>query len=230
MEPTNKTSFRHRPFPDYTHGEEMFNMASHLFGVICAIGMLVAVLCIPSDVITPGGRASGLIYVASVLLMFAVSSIYHGLPKSLGKQVMRTVDHCDIFVTIAGTYTPVALVGVASVDPVFGWIIFGLEWFFALIGIVLNAIDLRRFGKFSMICYLMMGWGIVICVKPTIASMTWAGLWWMIGGGIAFTIGALLYLVGKKRRYMHSIFHIFVVIGIVTQFIGVFRYLLWPAA
>ena len=219
-----RTPLRERPFPDYTYQEEMMNMLSHAVGVICAIVMMVIAVRASSG--DPLKIACSTIYVASVLAAMLFSSIYHGLPKGMPKQVFRVIDHCDIFFTIAGTYTPITLIGIVPINPAMGWSIFAIEWGLAIIGATLNAIDLKRYSKFSMACYLGMGWCVIISLRDTILAMTLEGFLWIIGGGVAFTIGAVLYLIGKKKRYRHFIFHVFVLIGIVTQFIGVWLYLL----
>ena len=219
-----RTPLRERPFPDYTHREEMMNMLSHAAGVVCAVVMMVIAVRASSG--DPLKVACSIIYVATVLAAMLFSSIYHGLPKGMSKQVFRVIDHCDIFFTIAGTYTPITLIGIVPINPAMGWTIFAIEWGLAIIGATLNAIDLKSYSKFSMACYLGMGWCVIISLRDTILAMTLEGFLWIIGGGVAFTIGAVLYLIGKKKRYRHFIFHVFVLIGIVTQFIGVWLYLL----
>ena len=202
----------------------MLNMLSHAAGVVCAIVMMV--IAVRASTGDPLKLACSTIYVATVLAAMLFSSIYHGLPKGMPKQVFRVIDHCDIFFTIAGTYTPITLIGIVPINPAMGWSIFAIEWGLAIIGATLNAIDLKRYSKFSMACYLGMGWCVIISLRDTILAMTLEGFLWIIGGGVAFTIGAVLYLIGKKKRYRHFIFHVFVLIGIVTQFIGVWLYLL----
>lgn len=225
MKLAQRTPLMERPFPDYTPMEEKLNSWSHLFGALCAVVMMV--LAIRQTIGKPSiYLICSVVYVSSVLLTMLVSGIYHGLPKGKGKQVMRVVDHCDIFVTIAGTYTPITLLGICTVNPVLGKVIFAVEWGLALIGIVLNAIDLKRYAAFSMACYLGMGWCVIISLWPAIQAMTLAGFLWIIGGGVAFTIGAVLYLVGKKKRYRHFMFHVFVLLGLILQFVGVYAYLL----
>ncbi len=219
-----RTPLRERPFPDYTHREEMLNMLSHAVGVVCAIVMMV--IAVRASCGDPLKVACSIIYVATVLAAMLFSSIYHGLPKGMPKQVFRVIDHCDIFFTIAGTYTPITLIGIVPINPAMGWTIFAIEWGLAIIGATLNAIDLKKYSKFSMACYLGMDWCVIISLRDSILAMTLEGFLWIIGGGVAFTIGAVLYLIGKKKRYRHFIFHVFVLIGIVTQFIGVWLYLL----
>ena len=226
MKLTQRTPLMERPFPDYTPLEEKLNSWSHLFGVLCAVVMLA--LSIRVSIGKPSiYMVCSVVYVSSVLLTMLGSGIYHGLPKGKAKQVMRVVDHCDIFVTIAGTYTPITLLGICSVNPVMGKVIFAIEWGLALVGVVLNAIDLKRYSAFSMACYLGMGWCVIISLWPAIQAMTLAGFLWIIGGGVAFTIGAVLYLIGKKKRYRHFLFHVFVLLGLILQFVGVYGYLLY---
>jgi len=106
------------------------------------------------------------------------------------------------------------------------WSILAVEWIFAILGIVLNAIDIKKYAKFSMICYLAMGWCVIISLRDTITAMTWPGFAWILYGGVAYTIGAVLYLIGKKKPYRHFLFHLFVLAAAILQFVGVFEYLL----
>ncbi len=221
-----RTPLAQRLFPNYTSREEMLNMTSHIVGAVCALVMIVLALQTSIRSHSALSVVCAALYTTCVLITFVVSSVYHGLPKGKGKQVMRVIDHCDIFFTIAGTYTPIALLSIRSVNPTMGWVIFGIEWALALLGATLNAIDLKKYSKFSMACYLGMGWCVVISLRDAITGMTMNGFLWLLWGGLAFTIGAVLYLIGKKKRYIHFVFHIFVVIGIVLQFIGIWRYVL----
>ena len=225
MKFAKRTPLMERPFPDYTPNEERLNSWSHLFGALCSVVMMI--LAVKASLGKPSiYLICSIVYVLSVFITMLMSGIYHGLPKGRAKQVMRVVDHCDIFVTIAGTYTPITLIGICAVAPTMGWVIFAVEWVLALIGIVLNSIDLKRYAVFSMTCYLGMGWCVIISLWPAIQAMTLSGFLWIIGGGVAFTIGAILYLIGKKKRYRHFLFHIFVLLGILIQFVGVYQYLL----
>jgi len=226
MSRIERTPLKDRPFPDYSRKEEILNSVSHAVGAVLAIGMMVVAVKAARGNASPWAMFSSIVYVASVLLMFVVSSIYHGLPKGMPKQVMRIVDHCDIFFTIAGTYTPIMLLGVLPINPAMAWSILAVEWGTAIIGSVLNAIDLKRFAKFSMVCYLVMGWCVVISLRDTILGMTWPGFAWILAGGVAYTVGAVLYNAGKKKPYRHFLFHIFVIIAAVLQFIGIWKYLL----
>lgn len=216
-----------RTLPDYTRGEEIFNMASHSVGTV--LGITVTILCVVTAAIHRNGMGvvSGAIFGATMILLYSISSIYHGLsPKVLGKKVLRVLDHCTIYLLIAGTYTPLALCALRTVQPVLGWTIFGIIWGTAAIGITLTAIDMERFKVFSMICYLAMGWCIVAAFKPTVLALGTGGTVFLIVGGVAYTIGAILYGVGKKKRYIHSVFHLFVLAGSLLHFFCILFYVM----
>ena len=223
-----RTKLKDRVLPDYTRGEEVFNMVSHIVGAVMGIVMLV--MCVSKSAVKGNvmGIVASSIYCASVILMFVMSAVYHGLYIGIGKKVLRILDHCDIYICIAGCYTPIALVAIMKIDPVIAWVVFGIEWFVAIVAIVFNSIDLKTFKKISFACYLIMGWFIVMFGKITIEAITWDGFMWLLYGGIAFSIGALLYVLGKKLhiRYMHSVFHLFIVLGIFLQFICMYCYVL----
>ena len=223
---TARTPLKERPFPDYTRKEEFWNSASQAVGVLCAIGMMVIAVSAPKSQNNASALFCSIVYVGCLLITFVVSSIYHGLPKGMPKQVMRVIDHCDIFFTIAGTYTPIMLIGVLPINPAMAWSIFIVEWVFAIIGAVLKAIDLKKYATFSMICYLAMGWCVIISLRDTVIAMTWPGFAFILGGGVAYTIGAVLYLIGKKKPYRHFVFHIFVLLAAIIQFAGIYWYLL----
>ncbi len=201
-------------------------MSSHAVGAVCALVMMGLAVSTSRASGSALSVACGVVYVMTVFVAMLMSAIYHGLPKGRSKQLMRVVDHCDIFFTIAGTYTPITLLGIRTINPGLGWGIFAAEWVLAVVGCTLNAIDLKRYAKFSMACYLGMGWCVIVGLRPTILSMTVPGFMWLLAGGVAFTIGAVLYLIGKKKRYRHFIFHLFVVLGLLLQFVAVWKYLL----
>ncbi len=226
LEKIPRTPLKDRPFPDYSRREELFNSVSHACGVVVALVLMWIAVRAAMQCGKPYALVSSVVYVSSLLVMFLISSVYHGLPKGMPKQVMRVVDHCNIFVTIAGTYTPIMMLGVLPINPAMAWSILAVEWGVAVIGVVLNAIDLKKYAKFSMVCYLAMGWCVVISLKDTVAAMTWPGFSYILGGGVAYTIGAVLYLIGKRKPYRHFVFHLFVLLAAVIQFVGIWKYLL----
>ena len=222
-----RTKLKDRVLPNYTKGEEVFNMTSHIVGAV--LGVVAIVLCVVAAT-THGngyGVVSGAIYGTMMLLLYTMSSVYHGLsPRCKGKKVMQVLDHCTIFLLIAGSYTPFALFTLREYDTATGWTIFGIIWAMAIIGIVLNAIDLKKFKKFSMICYLGMGWAIIFKVNLLPILLPLPGLILLVAGGLAYTIGAILYGLGKKHKWMHSIFHLFIVAGSVLHFFAIILYAL----
>ena len=139
---------------------------------------------------------------------------------------MQVIDHCTIFLLIAGTYTPVALGAIHRYSVAWSWVLFGVVWGCAALGIVFTAIDMKRFEKLAMVLYLGMGWCIVMAAKPAMSSIHPYGLMWILLGGIAYTAGAVLYGMGKRHRYMHSVFHVFVVVGSILQFFGILLYVI----
>lgn len=222
-----RTKLVDRILPTYTKGEEIFNMTSHIVGGV--LGIVVTTLCVIMAALNHNvyGVVSGAIYGVTMILLYTISSIYHGLsPRTMSKKVFQVLDHCSIFLLIAGSYTPVALCTIRSVSPFHGWLIFGIIWGAAALGITLNAIDLQSTKKFSMICYLLMGWCIIFRVDLLLKSMHRNGIILMVAGGIAYTIGAVLYGIGRKKKYFHSIFHLFIVLGSLLQFFSILFYVM----
>ena len=221
-----RTKLRDRILPNYTVGEEIMNMVTHIVGG--GLGVIALVACVILSVVHQNvwGIVGSCIYGASLILLYTSSSIYHGLHPGTGKKVMQVIDHCTIYFLIGGTYTPILFCSIRPTDPIAAWVLFGIVWGLAALAATLTAIDLKKYEKFSMICYIGMGWSILLEAKTAIEAIPLPGLLWCLAGGIAYTVGAVLYGLGKKRRYMHSIFHIFVVLGSILQFICVFFYVL----
>lgn len=222
-----RTKLADRILPTYTKGEEIFNMTSHIVGGV--LGIVATILCVIFASINKNvyGIVSGAIYGTSLIILYTMSSIYHGLsPKLFSKRVFQVLDHCTIFLLIAGCYTPVALCNIREINPVAGWWIFGIIWALAIIGIILNSIDLKKYKVFSMVCYLLMGWCIIFRVDLLIRSVDMTGIILLVAGGISYTIGSLLYGFGKKHKYIHSIFHLFILLGSFLQFFCILLYVM----
>ena len=221
-----RTKLAARILPDYTRGEEIFNMGSHIVGG--GLGVIALVLSVLTSALkeNPWGVVSCAIYGASMIILYTMSSVYHGLRPPMAKKVMQVLDHCTIYFLIAGTYTPILLCAIRRVSPGWAWTLFGIVWGFAVLGTVFTAIDLKRFGKFAMVCYIGMGWCVVLAAKPALQAIPFAGLMYLLFGGISYTVGAVLYGFGKKCRYMHSVFHLFVVLGSILQFICILFFVL----
>lgn len=216
-----------RILPTYTKGEEIFNMVSHIVGA--AMGIVAIVLGIIFSAIHGNGYgiASSIVYGITLIVLYTMSSIYHGLnPTKKAKKVFQVIDHCSIFLLIAGTYTPFCLCTLRAHNPATGWIVFGIVWGLAILGIILNAIDLKKFKIFSMICYLVMGWCIIAKINIVMETLGLIGFTLLLSGGIVYTIGAIFYGIGKKRKWMHSIFHLACVIGSLLQLVCVLIYVI----
>lgn len=222
----NRTKLKDRALPDYTRGEERMNMISHIAGG--GLGVIALLLCVIRSALhhDPWAVVGSVIYGCSLILLYTMSSVYHGLRPPLAKKVMQVLDHCTIYILISGTYTPVLLCSIRRISPAWAWSLFGVVWGVSAVAIVFTAIDLHRFGKLSMACYLCLGWCVVLAVKPTLQAVPLAGLAWLLAGGISYSLGAVLYGLGKKHRYMHSVFHIFVVLGSILQFVCIYLYVI----
>lgn len=195
----NRTRLADRELPIYTKGEEIFNMVSHICGAV--LGVVATVLCIIISSIHRNvyGIVSGAIFGVTMILLYTMSSIYHGLSRRVkGKKVFQILDHCSIFLLIAGSYTPFTLCTLREDNPVWGWVIFGVIWGFAILGIVLNSIDIKKYKRFSMICYLVMGWFIIFKMPNLINLLGIEGFSLLVAGGVIYTIGAILYGIRKK--------------------------------
>ena len=222
-----RTKLKDRVLPTYTKGEEIFNMVSHIVGG--ALGVITTILAIVIGAIHHNGYGivSGIIFGISMIFLYTMSSIYHGLsPKKLSKKVMQIMDHCAIFVLIAGSYTPFALCTLREYSPALGWTIFAIIWIFAALGITLNAIDLKKYKIFSMICYLVMGWCIIFKINPLPQAIGMNGIWLLVSGGLAYTIGVIFYVLQNKIKYMHSIWHLWILVGSILHFLCIILYVL----
>lgn len=213
--------------PHYTKGEEIFNMTSHIVGG--ALGITATTLCVIVAALHGNvfGVISGAIYGGMMIILYCMSSIYHGLkPELKAKKVFRILDHCAIYLLIAGTYTPFTLCTIREADTALGWVYFGIQWGLAAAGIVLNAIDIKKFKVVSMLLYLGLGWCIVFTINIVLEGIGVGGLVFLLTGGVCYTIGAIIYGVGKKHAYMHSIFHLFVVFGSILHFFCILFYVM----
>ena len=209
--------------PRYTLGEELINSISH--GVGAGLGITALVLCIVKSCSPLDGYklASSIVFGLTTILLYLMSCLYHALKVNRAKRVFRVIDHCTIFLLIAGTYTPYTL---NTLRGVTGWVLFGIVWGVGILGIVLNAVSLKKFAKLSVACYIALGWVVIFASKELIASLDRGGLWLLLAGGIAYTVGAVLYGIGAKKRYFHSIFHFFCLIGTALHFFSIYFYVL----
>jgi len=212
--------------PEYTRTEELLNAVTHGVGAAAALGLLVCSLILAVRHERQLAVLSCCIYGISMVILYVVSSVYHGLPVGTAKRVMRIVDHCTIYLLIVGSYTPVLLISVRPEHPALAWGIFAAEWGLGLLAAFFTALDMKRYSRLSMIFYITMGWLIVAALKPTVAAISRAGFVWLLLGGVSYTVGAALYRIGKKKRYFHAVFHVFVILGSALQAVCILRYVL----
>lgn len=214
----NRTRREVLGLPQYSVAEEIVNAATHGLGVLLsAFGLAVLLLNCRRDALTV---ASVSVFGGSMILLYLISTLYHAMGVNRGKRVLRTLDHCTIFVLIAGTYTPVSLVCFGGTT---GWFLFGLVWGVAALGIVLNAVSVERFRVFSMICYIGLGWVVIFFLGPLIQRLDGVSIGYLIAGGVFYTVGAVLYGLGKRKKYIHSVWHLFVLAGSVFHYFVVYR-------
>ena len=220
-----RTCLRERLLPNYTKGEEIMNMVTHITGG--GLAMIGSIFCIPA-VCRMGGWENilgAIVYCVSMIGVYTMSSVYHGLRPGTAKKVMQVIDHCAIYFLIAGTYTPILVTGFLPVFPKIGWGLLIMQWTLTALAVTLTAIDLHKFKVFSMLCYICMGWGIIFFLPQAMTVMTAPGFYWLLAGGIAYTIGAVLFGLGKKLPWMHAVFHIFVILGSLFQYLAIVLYL-----
>lgn len=220
---TEEEKRRRTPLPDYTLGEELVSSISHGIGAGLSIAALV--LC----VVKAAGSGSAMevvsaaLYGSMLFILYMMSTMYHALKRNNAKRVFRVFDHCTIFLLIAGTYIPIVLVNIGGVV---GWVYFGIIVGASIVGIVFNAINVEKYQKISLFCYIFMGWVIVFGFKALAESMDRNGIILLVAGGLVYTLGAVLYRIGDSRRYFHSIWHFFVMGGSILHFLTIYLYVL----
>lgn len=221
-----RTKLIDRKLPNYSIAEERFNYISHIVGGF--IGIIALVLCVAISAWHHNiiAIATSAVYGITMILLYSMSSIYHGLKDGMAKRVFQVLDHCAIYILIAGTYTPIALCAIKPVNSTVGWGVFIIEWSLAIVAIIFNAIDLKKYAVFAMICNLVMGWGIIVVIPVAIEALTWNGFMYILAGGIFYTVGAVLYGIGRNKSYMHCIFHVFVLLGSIAHLFGIMFYVL----
>jgi hemolysin III len=205
----------------YSLGEELINSISHGVGALLAIAAMIVGIVFSVLYNNSWCVVSVTIYGSTLILLYTNSTLYHALKPNAGKKVFRVIDHCSIFLLIAGTYTPYTLV---TLRGGLGWTLFGIVWAAAALGITLTAIDLKKFAKFSMVCYLAMSWDIIFAIKPLLAHMASGGLALLLIGGAFYTVGAVLYGIGRRKKYIHSVWHFFVIAGSVMHYFSILIY------
>ena len=214
--------------PSYTRKQERMNCLTHALGVLFALiggPFLIYKTAIEGDI---WNIVTASIFILSIFILYLGSALYHGLPESRAKKVFRVLDHNMVFLLIWGTYTPYCLSGMRPSFPEWGWSIWGIVTFLGIVGAIFNSLDIHKFGKLCMVDYLLMGWVAIISFYPLIVSIGWyPATFLLLMGGVAYTIGAVLYgLGGKKSKWFHTIWHLFVLLGTLLMFISLYFYVL----
>ncbi|EDP98577.1 hemolysin III family protein [Kordia algicida OT-1] len=204
----------------YSPTEEKLNIISHAIGVVLGVIALIFLVARASENGEAIHMISFIIYGLSIIVLYLASTLYHKATKPRLRNRLRIFDHAAIYLLIAGTYTPFALITLKGTT---GWIIFATVWSFAAVGITLKLFFTGKFDKLSTAMYVLMGWIIVFAIKPLMENLSSEGLFWLMAGGVAYTVGAVLYSI-RKLPFNHAIFHIFVLLGSIFHFISVYYY------
>ncbi len=206
-----------KPVKRYSLGEEIFNSVTHGVGSLLSIAGTAVLIVFAAIYSNAWGVVSCAIYGGSLIILYTMSTLYHAITHEKAKAFFRIMDHNTIFFLIAGTYTPITLVALRGA---LGWVLFGIVWGAAALGIVLNSIDLEKFRKPSVVCYVAMGWVVIIAVKPMLENVNVLSLWFLLIGGICYTGGIAFYAI-KSKKYFHSVWHIFTVAGSVFHYFSI---------
>jgi hemolysin III len=207
---------------DYSPREEKLNIITHAFGLIFSIVALMLLLIKTAEIGNFWSVVAVSIFGVSLVVLYAASTLYHSATQKDIRFKMKIFDHSAIYILIAGTYTPFTII---TLNGTTGWLIFGISWGMALVGIILKLFFTGRYNAISTLMYILMGWMIVFVLGPIIDGLHFDGVLWLIGGGVSYTIGAIIYSI-KKIKFNHAIFHIFVLVGSFCHFYSVYFYVL----
>jgi len=222
VRPAPRLLWQYNAKKQYGMGEkrEQFNSISHLIGAVAALAGLLLLVVLGARQGDPVKIVSFSIYGTTLILLYSFSTLYH-CSRGKAKEVFRKLDHCSIFLLIAGTYTPFTLV---SLRGSLGWSIFGVIWGLAGLGIVLESLPLRRRRVLAVVVYLFMGWFGLIALKPLFRVLSLAGFTWLLLGGVFYTVGVVFYIFDKRVRHFHGIWHLFVMAGSISHYCTILFY------
>ncbi len=208
----------------YTRKEDWLNSISHMVGG--GLSIVALILCLIKAYILRRWDYAflSLIYSVTMIGMYTCSSVYHALRPNNGKKAMRMVDHSMIFPMIAGTFTPYAWLIIRPVSPTTSTVLLLIAWITSAVAIALTMTLFNQTKALQMVLYLAMGWMVVVCIKTLWVHFNRIGFWLLVAGGIAYTLGAIIYGMGKKHAYFHSVFHFFVLAGSILHFFSIFMY------
>lgn len=202
----------------YDTKEEKFNVISHFVGLLLSIAALVLLVVKASLMGNVWHIVSFSVYGLSLIVLYLASTLYHNAKNPIKRAKLNIFDHAAIYVLIAGSYTPFTLV---TLNGTVGWVLFGLTWGAALAGVVFKIFFIGKFDKLSTVMYVLMGWMVVFAMKPLYENLSPQGLFWLIMGGVFYTVGAVFY-AQNKLKFNHAIFHIFVLLGSASHFVSIF--------
>ena len=205
--------------PNYSFSEEMINSISHgVGGILSIVGLIIMLINVQNKITF----TSYFIYGMSLILLYLISCVYHAIPPYLKlKKIFRVIDHCNVFLLEAGTFTPICLLLIGGAE---GFIYFVIIWLITIIGIVLNIVNVDKYQMFSLFLHLLIGWSVVLLLKKILIILDIKGITFLFGGGILYSIGAFLYKIGATKKYMHSVFHFFCLAGSLFHFFLIFLY------
>lgn len=213
-----------RNLPNYTRKEDMFNMITHIVGG--GFGILALLLCCGFAIYRHNwwGLAGGSVYGASMIFLYTMSSVYHGLRPNRAKKVLQVLDHCTIYALIVGSYVPILITKMREYDLKLTLILSAAAIIITAVGVTFTAIDHKTYAVISYSCYFLLGWMAIFAVKPIIAAFGTEFFIWLLSGGIAYTLGMIFYVLGRKHHYIHGVFHIFILLGSILHFIAIFKF------
>ncbi len=207
--------------PRYTYNEEKLNMITHIVGAVYGLAVLIVCVARAGWHQNIRGIVSGVIYGLSMITVYCISSVYHGLdPKKAlrGKVIMRVIDHCDIYALIAGSFAPVAMTGIMRINPLVAWISFAVVCVTAIIGTVVTAVDMKKYKIISYGAYFLAGWGVIFTMRWMLRAYPRIFIILLIAGGVVYTSGMIFYgLQRKGYKYFHGVFHIFILLGSIVM-------------
>ncbi|MCQ2461786.1 MAG: hemolysin III family protein [Clostridia bacterium] len=219
-----RTKLEDRQLPFYTAGEEIFNMVTHIIGAAFGVAVLVLCTVFSSMHKNAWGLAGGIVYGIMTVVVYTVSSVYHGLKPIRAKKVMQVLDHCSIYAMIAGTYLPVLLTGIREYSMKLFIVQLTVLVVGTAVGVTFTAIDFHRYAGIAMSGYFVIGWSIIFAARHGISAFGKEFFIWLVLGGTVYTLGMIFFTVGIKKHYFHGVFHIFILVGSVLQFIGILKF------
>lgn len=199
---------------------EKFNSISHLLGTVAAMAGFVVLIVLAGRQGDPWKLVSLSIYGTSLCLMYITSTLYHSL-EGRARRIFRKLDHYAIYLLIAGTYTPFALV---TLHGAWGWLLFSIIWALAVLGIILDSLLQEGRRLLPVVIYLLMGWLALIAVDPLLQALPYTGFLWLVIGGLFYTIGVIFYVLGEKLHYAHNVWHLFVLAGSISHYFVILLY------